>query len=46
MDDRLCHLVNLAVNSTTATMENRDSVLGYILLLIILIMLNALASES
>ncbi|MDI9540387.1 MAG: hemolysin family protein [Bacillota bacterium] len=46
MDDRLCHLVNLAVNSTTATMENRDSVLGYILLLIILIMLNAFFAAS
>ena len=46
MDDRLCHLVNLAVNSTTATMENRDSVLGYILLLIILIMLNVFFAAS
>ena len=46
MDDRLCRLINLAANSTTATVEINESVLGYFILLIILIALNAFFAAS
>ncbi|HQB32334.1 MAG TPA: hemolysin family protein, partial [Erysipelotrichaceae bacterium] len=47
MDDRLCRLVNFAVNSSNAVIiEDRESVFGYIILLIVLIALNAFFAAS
>ncbi len=47
MDDRLCRLINFAANSTAVTtLEDRESIFGYIILLIVLIALNAFFAAS
>ncbi len=46
MDDRLCRLVNFLAETTATTLNERESILGYIILLIVLIALNAFFAAS